>query len=403
MQPPKILSQIEKGKILLEISPTPDAEKDDLRNRYRLWSDFNHQLLQSIFNTNNIAEKYYNDVSESLFSMRIQAMPNLLYHRRNDINKGLINLQSVFQQLEIFPESEALKENINPRKIEQEIPDRKKVFVVHGRNDDARRAMFRFLRAIGLEPTEWSQAVASTEQGSPYIGHILDKAFSTARAIVVLLTGDDLARLREPYIKDNDPSYERDPTPQARQNVLFGAGLALGRDPEHTILVQLGHIRPFSDLAGRHLVHLSNTPSSRNMLVQRLSTAGCLLDFSGTDWLEEGDFDSCIYSSDVSEVLSQGSTASESVSKNMPLSLNKYERRLLVDASKQGGRIEVLSTDQIPKIVRVGAYKFIDRDNPAIANLYYEVLLSLCKKGLVRQDGDSSCSMTSDGFSMAET
>ena len=57
--------------------------------------------------------------------------------------------------------------------------DRKrKVFVVHGRNESARVAMFAFLRSLGLQPIEWSQAVAATGEASPYIGTVLDSAFA---------------------------------------------------------------------------------------------------------------------------------------------------------------------------------------------------------------------------------
>jgi predicted nucleotide-binding protein len=52
--------------------------------------------------------------------------------------------------------------------------DARKVFVIHGRNEPARRGLFDFLRALGLEPIEWSQAIAMTGQGSPYIGDVLD-------------------------------------------------------------------------------------------------------------------------------------------------------------------------------------------------------------------------------------
>ena len=37
-----------------------------------------------------------------------------------------------------------------------------RVFVVHGRNAEARNAMFTFLRSIGLKPIEWDQAIALT-------------------------------------------------------------------------------------------------------------------------------------------------------------------------------------------------------------------------------------------------
>jgi hypothetical protein len=55
--------------------------------------------------------------------------------------------------------------------------DPKKVFVVHGRNERLRQELFNFLRAIGLKPLEWSQAVASTGKSAPYIGEVLEAAF----------------------------------------------------------------------------------------------------------------------------------------------------------------------------------------------------------------------------------
>ncbi len=50
--------------------------------------------------------------------------------------------------------------------------DARNVFVVYGRNSELRRAMFEFLRSIGLNPIEWSMAVAMTETGAPYLGEI---------------------------------------------------------------------------------------------------------------------------------------------------------------------------------------------------------------------------------------
>jgi predicted nucleotide-binding protein len=125
----------------------------------------------------------------------------------------------------------------------------RKVFVVHGRNGAARTAMFAFLRAIGLDPIEWSEAVKMTGEGSPYIGQVLDTAFNAAQAIVVLLTPDDVAYMRTEYASsEDDPDME--PLAQARPNVLFEAGMAMGRDAKRTVLVEFGKLRPFSDVAG---------------------------------------------------------------------------------------------------------------------------------------------------------
>jgi hypothetical protein len=165
----------------------------------------------------------------------------------------------------------------------------KDVFVVHGRNDAARKAMFDFLRSIGLNPIEWSTALAATGSASPYIGQVLDNAFNMAQAIVVLMTPDEVAYLLPRHgHREDDP--ETKPVPQARPNVLFEAGMAMGRDPDRTILVELGSLRPFSDVAGRHAVRLNNSSEKRNDLAQRLRTAGCEIDTTGSDWLDTGDF-----------------------------------------------------------------------------------------------------------------
>ena len=162
--------------------------------------------------------------------------------------------------------------------------DRRAVMVVHGRNEAARKAMFGFLRALGLKPLEWSTLVAGTGKGAPYIGEVLDYAFSRAAAVVVLFTPDDEARLRPPFQLPNDPSFETALTPQARPNVLFEAGMAFGLHPNRTILVELGRLRPFSDVYGRHVIRLDGTARPLREIAQRLRAAECEVDTTGDDW-----------------------------------------------------------------------------------------------------------------------
>lgn len=167
--------------------------------------------------------------------------------------------------------------------------DSRSVFVVHGRNDALRKSMFDFLRSINLKPLEWTTAVSLTGEGSPYVGQILDAAFDHATAIVVLMTPDEVAYLQPRYASgDGDP--ETSPAAQARPNVLFEAGMALGRDSKRTVLVEVGDVRPFSDVAGRHTIRLNNDPSRRQDLAFRLRSAGCDVDLAGTDWHTTGDF-----------------------------------------------------------------------------------------------------------------
>jgi predicted nucleotide-binding protein len=165
------------------------------------------------------------------------------------------------------------------------------VMVIHGRNLTIRDSMFELLRALDLMPMEWSQLVSLTGEASPYIGQILEQAFGVAQAAVVVFSPDDEARLAERLWAGDEKAVETELRGQARSNVFFEAGLAFGRFPEKTILVEVGQLRPASDLAGRHVIRLDNGPERRQELAQRLEDAGCPVNRSGTDWLRSGNFE----------------------------------------------------------------------------------------------------------------
>ena len=66
--------------------------------------------------------------------------------------------------------------------------------------------------------------------------------------------------------------------------------MAIGRDPRRTVLVELGQLRPFSDVAGRHALRMTDTAHRRAELAQRFRTAGCDVNAAGQDWLTAGGF-----------------------------------------------------------------------------------------------------------------
>jgi len=169
-------------------------------------------------------------------------------------------------------------------------PPGKSVWIVHGRDDKLRRAMFDFVRSIGLEPLEWSSAVKATRKGSPYPGEVLDKAFAKASAVIVLLTPDDEAQLRKIHWRKGEEKYEKKLMGQARPNVLFEAGMAFGTHPSQTVLVEIGKCRPFSDTLGRLVVRMNDTPAKRKELADRLAAAGCIIDITSNAWMDAGDF-----------------------------------------------------------------------------------------------------------------
>ena len=139
----------------------------------------------------------------------------------------------------------------------------KRIFVVHGRNLAAKKAMYEFLRALGLKPLEWEQALAATYKAAPTTIEVVRAGIASSQCVIVLFTGDDLAKL--------NPRYGDEPLQcQARPNVIFEAGIAMAlTGQERTILVQVGPLRSFSDIDGINFVALDNSPAKRKALAAR--------------------------------------------------------------------------------------------------------------------------------------
>ena len=267
--------------------------------------------------------------------------------------------------------------------------DAQEVFVVHGRNEKARQAIFAFLRSIGIHPLEWSEAVQSTGHASPYIGEILTAAFSRAHAVVVLMTPDDDAQLREPLRSDHDPPHETELSGQARPNVLFEAGMAMGRSEDRTILVELGTLRPFSDIAGRHVIRLDNTTQRRQELAQRLRAAGCPVNLDGTDWHTAGDFEAALDLTVQPSSESEAVVVDQSANAETP-QLSEESTRLLIEAATGNGSVLNVS--------RRG-------ENPRTRAARDHAVSELAKRGFIKDsDGMGKVfKVTDGGFKVADS
>lgn len=190
------------------------------------------------------------------------------------------------------------------------------VFVVAGRDSKAVAAVVALLRALGLRIVEWEHAVARTGLPSPYVGDVVEAGLRMASAAVVILTPDDLVRLRDDLISDKDGPQEREFRGQARPNVYYEAGIAdaLGRD--RTVIVEIGEVKSFSDAAGRHVVRYDGSAGKKNALAERLRVAGLVVDTSAEDWLTAGD---------VGPALAAATTALDSAATNTSATADKTE------------------------------------------------------------------------------
>ncbi|WP_238009096.1 CATRA conflict system CASPASE/TPR repeat-associated protein [Dactylosporangium sp. AC04546] len=173
-------------------------------------------------------------------------------------------------------------------------PDPRRVFVIHGRDAEARRAVYGLLRDLGLRPLDWMEIVARTGTPSPFVGEVLEQAFAEHQAAVVVITPDDGVMLHPSlHGADEDPA-EVAFAGQARPNVLFEAGMALGLQRDRTLVVEIGRLRPFASLTGRDVIRFTADPAEHlqrvKSIAERLRTAGCAVNLDGADWLDTGRF-----------------------------------------------------------------------------------------------------------------
>jgi predicted nucleotide-binding protein len=116
----------------------------------------------------------------------------------------------------------------------------RRVFLVHGRDHDTRDALIALLKAFDLKVIHWRDAAEHAGGGTPYTGDIVAAGMANTDAVVVLLTPDDIGYARPHLCEPTDGPHEREPTGQARLNVVFEAGMAIARDRHRVVLVEVG-------------------------------------------------------------------------------------------------------------------------------------------------------------------
>jgi predicted nucleotide-binding protein len=162
----------------------------------------------------------------------------------------------------------------------------RRVFVVHGRDEQVRRCFVDFLRSLDLRPLDWEELVARTGATAPFLGDVLVQAPHVAQAVLVLCTPDDIVQLHPDLASPSDSDEDRARGAQVRPNVIFELGQALAVCPERTIMVEIGRLRSFADVRGRNYVKFDGSALAIKKLVERLKVAGCRVDDTGSDWLD---------------------------------------------------------------------------------------------------------------------
>lgn len=166
------------------------------------------------------------------------------------------------------------------------------VFVIHGRDNRLRDGMYELLSALGLKPQEWGHAIraARGRGGNPYVNDAVTKVMERAQALVVMFSPDDEAKLKDQFVGPGERQTEGKLRGQARPNVIFETGIALGVHHKKTLMIKIGDVKQFTDIGGMHMLNFTGSPASRHEFANRLRDMDCKVDTDGDRWLTVGDF-----------------------------------------------------------------------------------------------------------------
>jgi predicted nucleotide-binding protein len=231
----RIREQIEKGKRLLELQIRNKAELKQARSERTKWSDFNAELLKRIVDTDDLLDDYYPGFGVlSLGPIPFVAEVEEFY---SDVKTYITRLESILGRLELIPELPALAQptKVQPADSRPEIGRR--VFVVHGHDEEAKQSAARCLEKLELEAIILHE---KPSQGRTIIEKFED--YADVGFAVVLLTPDDVGAARDDI---------GDLKPRARQNVIFELGFFIGKlGRKRVCALHKGDVEIPSDFAG---------------------------------------------------------------------------------------------------------------------------------------------------------
>ena len=255
--PAKLLGiQIRRGLTLLR---RLEARQDEtVAHDHQAWHECNQRLLRLLIASYEVWQTYLRTVSS-----RISApapMPSPV--QADDLRSEVRELESVASKLGL---SETDLAASVPAVSGRELPADDRVLIVHGRNEEAKEKVARFLMKLQLEPVLLDEQAAR--------GRTLIEKFETqwpVAFVVVLLTGDDVG---------GPASEPRKLRPRARQNVIFELGFSIAKlNRERVCALYEEGVELPSDFHGVEYKPLDAAGAWKAKLARELHEAGLRFD-----------------------------------------------------------------------------------------------------------------------------
>lgn len=259
----EIEKQIHKAKSIQEYQITYQADLTKAKEERTKWKDYTKELLLQLFDNDSIA----NDFDRAARRMMVIGDTTLEFRVsefQKEMKKYILNLESIKERIPLFKEPEKTQQISSPTVH----VNSKKVFIVHGHDNEVKETVARFIEKLGLV------AVILHEQynGGKTIIEKLERDSSDIAYAIVLLTPDDYG-----HPKDfPDQSKLR-----ARQNVILELGYfmgLIGRDRVAGLIKS--DIEIPTDFQGVCYINLDANGAWRLMLAKEMKAAGINIDIN---------------------------------------------------------------------------------------------------------------------------
>ena len=255
--PAKLLGiQIRRGLTLLR---RLEARHDEtVAHDHTAWHECNQRLLRLLIASYEVWQTYLRTVSSRISPPAPMPPPV----QAEDVRSEVRELESVASKLGL---SETDLAASVPAVSGRELPADDRVLIVHGRNEEAKEKVARFLMKLQLEPVLLDEQAAR--------GRTLIEKFETqwpVAFVVVLLTGDDVG---------GPASEPRKLRPRARQNVIFELGFSIAKlNRERVCALYEEGVELPSDFHGVEYKPLDAAGAWKAKLARELHEAGLRFD-----------------------------------------------------------------------------------------------------------------------------
>lgn len=270
----QLLSRVEQGNSLQKTVFKSIDDLEAAREVYQAWNSFNVELLSRMFSGEQYVAEYNNVYSGITIAFDFPESPddevkNFLKRVRSK-NSFLANM---VERLDIIGEKPGVGGAVRSESARMSgNTDSKKVFVVHGQDEEAKAVVARFIEHCGLTPVILHE---KADRGRTIIEKFeqeTDVGFA-----VVLLTPDDVGGLATV----SDPPMSDKLQLRARQNVILELGYFIGKlGRPRVCALRRGDVELPSDFSGVVYTPFNAEAGWKISLAKELKAAGYEIDLN---------------------------------------------------------------------------------------------------------------------------